>query len=179
MTPNQQLVQRYHDGEANRVQQMAIEGLLAHDPALAQQSQALENLNQQLMAQAAGHQQRDVESLVAQVMERAPAETPKAHAAINLGHVLVGGFAIAMVAMAMVLADMCRLWLPVEGIAAACAIIGLALVVAARPLAQLENSLIGSLFSKRMVVGDGEVLVCRALGVALLVGAAHIIGLWI
>lgn len=178
MTPAERVMQRYQDGEANRAQQAAVQGLLASDADLARRFRQLERLDALLKTRTQHLPRPEVEPLVARVMEHLPAERPRAQATLSLGHVLVAMTAVASVVMAAILADMCRLWLPTEAIAAACALIGLALVVAARPLAHMESSLVAGFLARRLAVGDGEVLVCRALGIALILGAAHIAGLW-
>jgi anti-sigma factor RsiW len=178
MTPAERLLQRYQDGEANRAQQSAVEGLLASEPGLARQAQRLERMDGLLKARAGKLGEHDAAAMAAMVMERLPAEIPRMRTKLSVAHLLVGTMAVAMVGVTASIAPLMRPWLPVEGIAAACAFAGLALVVAARPLAQLENGMIARLMAIRLTVGDGEVLVCRALGIALLIGAAHIAGLW-
>lgn len=178
MTPAEQLLQRYQDGEANRAQQVMVEGLIASDVALARKAQRLEHIDTLLRIQAERLPVSDPALVAERVMERLPAFIPRTQAKIGLGHVLVGGMTVALVILASLLTALFRPWMPTEGIATACAIVGLALLVAARPLAQIENSLLARLMAKRVTVGDGEVLVCRALGIALLIGAAHIVGIW-
>lgn len=178
MKPAERLLQRYHDGEASRAEKITVESMLAQDAELARRSRQLEWIDSGLRHQARNQTESGFDLLAGRVMERLPAESPRVQASFTLAHVLMASLAVGLILMAVLLADLCRPWLPTEAIAAACALAGLALVVAARPLAHIENSLLSGFLARRVTVGDGEVLVCRALGIALLIGAAHIVGLW-
>jgi anti-sigma factor RsiW len=175
MDPRDRLLQRYHDGVLDRAEQAVVEDWLRADPTLAAYSRRLDGMDAGLRADRLAAPAHDV---VAHIMATVPIQPPRQVPRLSLAHVLAAMLGVALVAMASALAANLRPWIPVEGIAAACALTGLALAVAAKPLMSLENGLLARLLARRVAVGDGEVLICRALGVALLVGAAHIAGLW-
>jgi len=181
MTPAERLIQRYHDGEIDRLDQAAVTRLVADDGDLAIYSRRLGRLDALLQAHSCAKAQGygvEAADFAADIMIRVPTAVPTKPQKISIGHLVVGALAITLVAGVAILADLLRAWIDVEGIAAGCALAGLALVVAARPLVGAENGLLGRLLMKRVVVGDGEVLVCRLLGLALIIGGAHIAGIW-
>jgi hypothetical protein len=125
---------------------------------------------------------RDVAQLETRIRERLPATPPQKHVQISGAHLVTAVVLVSFVALAVMVADQLSTVLqgavPVWPLAIISAAIGLSLLVAARPLLRLEAGMLNRLVRRRIAVGDGEVLVCRVLGVALVIGGAHIAGLW-
>jgi anti-sigma factor RsiW len=170
------------DGELGRAESAAVESQLAEQPALRAEAGRLEALDGLLRRRGAALAPSQPAEAVARVMERLPQRLPKREVQISVAHVVVGVVLSAFVVMAFAVADSLASVMhdvvPVWALAALSAAIGLALLVAARPLLHLEAGILARLLSRRLAVGDGEVLVCRLLGVALIVGGAHLAHLW-
>ncbi len=184
MRQEDRLIQRLRDGELGAAEAAGLERLLCDDPALRADAERLERLDdllraraldQRAGAQAAAGSGRGDAALVAAVMARVPAAPPRRQLQLSFGHIAVMAIAGIVIAAGWCLRDPMRDMLPVGTIAAVGALFGLALFVAAKPLMAIEASLIARMVRKRIPVGDGDVLVCRVLGVALVIGAVHIV----
>lgn len=182
MHADHRFIQRFLDGELGRAESAAVEAQLAARPALRSEAARLEALDGLMRRRSAAIAPVQPAEAVARVMERLPQRIPRRELQISVGHVAVGVVLAAFVVMAFAVADtltsVMRDVVPVWALAALSAAIGLALLVAARPLLHLEAGILARLFSRRLAVGDGEVLVCRLLGVALIVGGGHLARLW-
>ncbi len=182
MQPNDRLLQRFHDGELTQAEAAGIEHLLAQQPSLLAASQQLDQLDQLLKA----HVERTVTSDPAELADRIryhlPTTIPKREVQVSVMHVVAAVVMVCFVAMGVILADNMK-WIlhdvvPMWSLALIAMLCGGALLIAARPLLRLEAGIIQWMLRRRLAVGDGEVLVCRALGVALIIGGTHIAGLW-
>ena len=176
-------LQRFHDGELPRAEAATVEHLLAGRDDLRQESQRMDALDQAMRAQAeVTTSVADPAAQAAAIMTRLPARTPRAQVQVSMSHVVIAAVLVAFVGLAVAVADsmaaVMRDVVPVWALATVSGICGLALLVAARPLLHIEAGIIAKLMRRRLSVGDGEVLVCRVLGVALIVGGAHIAGVW-
>ncbi len=184
MRQEDRLIQRLRDGELGAAEAAGLERLVRDDPVLRIRAERLEQLDdllrartlyQRASAQAASGGRRGDAGLVAAVMARVPAAPPRRQIHLSIGHVAVVAIAGIVIAAGWCLRDPMRDLLPVGTIAAVGALLGLALFVAAKPLLAIEASLVARMLRKRIPVGDGDVLVCRVLGVALVIGAVHIV----
>jgi predicted anti-sigma-YlaC factor YlaD len=177
---DEHLLQRYHDGELGRADAAAIERLLAERPELRELSRRVDRLDGLMRERAAQANGRasDPTRLIAAMMERLPQRPPQKHLHLSMAHLALGALAVAVIGLGYAVAGIMRDLVPVGAVAVAGALIGLTLVLAARPLMAFEASLFARLMRQRLSVGDGEVLVCRVLGVALIIGGIHVIGVW-
>lgn len=176
-------LQRFHDGELPRAEAATVEHLLAGRDDLRQESQRFDALDQAMRAQAeVTSVATDPTAQAAAIMARLPARTPRAQVQISISHVVAAAVLVAFVGLAVAVADTMASVMhdvvPVWALATVSGVCGFALLVAARPLLRIEAGIVARLLRRRLSVGDGEVLVCRVLGVALIVGGAHIAGVW-
>jgi anti-sigma factor RsiW len=173
-------IQRYHDGEATRAEAAWVEDMLAGQPELRIESTRLEHLHARLRTLAAQSRPDStvVDALIVRVMAKLPERSPSRQAHVRMNHVLISIVVLICVVFGCGLTEQMRSFIPVEGIALTSALIGFCLVIAARPLANLEAAVFAKFLRRRIAVGDGEVLVCRVCGLALIVGGSHIIGWW-
>jgi anti-sigma factor RsiW len=180
MSADHELLQRYHDGEATRAQAVGAERLLADQPALRAQAQRLDALDQIMHEHAqisrAGHSTPS--GLVQAAMQRLPNRVPRRQVRLSVGQMTVATLALAGIIIGSLLTERLRSVMPADAVALISVLAGVALVLAARPLLQIEASLFSRLMRRRLAVGDGDVLVCRVLGIALLIGGSHVVGLW-
>jgi anti-sigma factor RsiW len=182
MKPNDLLLQRFHDGELSQAEAAGLDRLMRERPELKAASQRLDALDALLKDHVAEVRTGQVAELVDRIQQALPSTIPKRQVQISGVHVVVAAVLVSFVGLAVMVADqltgVMRDVVPVWSLACISAICGLALLIAARPLLRIEAGLFNRLLRRRLAVGDGEVLVCRALGVALIVGGAHIAGLW-
>lgn len=182
MHDHDRLLQRFHDGELSQAEAAGVQHLLSSRPDLKADSVRFDALDALLKDQAVTARSRDVSLLEARIRERLPATPPKKEVQISGAHLVTAAVLVSFVALAVMVAnqlsEVMRDVVPVWSLAMISAACGLSLLVAARPLLRLEAGMLNRLLRRRMAVGDGEVLVCRVLGVALIVGGAHIAGLW-
>lgn len=182
MHDHDRLLQRLHDGELSQAEAAGLQHLLSGRPDLQATSAKFDALDGLLKDHAAVARAADVSALEARIRAALPLTPPKREMQISAAHLVTAAVLVSFVALAVMVADqlseVMRDVVPVWTLAVVSAACGLSLLIAARPLLRLESSMLGRLLRRRMAVGDGEVLVCRVLGVALIVGGAHIAGLW-
>jgi anti-sigma factor RsiW len=182
MHDHDRLLQRLHDGELSQAEAAGLDHLLAGRPDLKAASHRLDSLDALLKDHAVTARSRDVSLLEARIRERLPVTPPKRAVQISGAHLVTAAVLVSFVALAVMVAnqlsEVMRDIVPVWSLAMISGACGLSLLIAARPLLHLEAGMLNRLLRRRMAVGDGEVLVCRVLGVALIVGGAHIAGLW-
>ena len=182
MHDHDRLLQRLHDGELSQAEAAGLQHLLAGRPELQATSTRLDALDALLKDHAVVARVSDASALEARIRERLPATPPKREVQISAAHIVTAIVLVSFVGLAVMVAnqlsEVMRDLVPVWTLAVISAACGLSLLVAARPLLRLEAGMLNRLLRRRLSVGDGEVLVCRVLGVALIVGGAHIAGLW-
>lgn len=182
MHDHDRLLQRLHDGELSQAEAAGLQHLLAGRPDLQASSLRLDALDGLMKDHAAEARSADVSALEARIRAALPLTPPKREVQISAAHLVTAAVLVSFVALAAMVADqlseVMRDVVPVWSLAVVSAACGLSLLIAARPLLRLESSMLARVLRRRMAVGDGEVLVCRVLGVALIVGGAHIAGLW-
>ncbi|MBA3699514.1 MAG: hypothetical protein H0W78_11760 [Planctomycetes bacterium] len=187
MHDHDRLLQRLHDGELSHAEAAGLEHLLAGRPDLQAASSRFDALDGLLKDHAAAISRvssrvSDVSALEARIRQHLPATPPKRQVQISAAHLVTAVVLVSFVALAVMVAnqlsEVMRDVVPVWSLAVISAACGLSLLIAARPLLRLEMGMLNRLLRRRLSVGDGEVLVCRVLGVALIVGGAHIAGLW-
>jgi anti-sigma factor RsiW len=180
MSVEQRLLQRYHDGEASRAEAAGAERLLSEQPELRPLSQRLEALDRLFAerVQTIRRHGRSASQVIQAAMARLPNRVPRRQARLSVGHAAMGLSALMAVVMGSAIAERMRDIVPVDTVALFAALCGLALLVAARPLVRIEATLFARLMRRSLAVGDGDVLVCRVLGLALLIGGSHLVGLW-
>jgi hypothetical protein len=182
MHDHDRLLQRLHDGELSQAEAAGVQHLLAGRPDLRLASARLDALDGLLKDHAVIARVSDASVLEARIRAALPSTPPKREVQISAAHLVTAVVLVSFVALAAMVADqlteVMRDVVPVWSLAVISAACGLALLIAARPLLRLETGMLNRLLRRRLAVGDGEVLVCRVLGVALIVGGAHIAGLW-
>lgn len=173
---------RYHDGELDGSQRAAVDESLAQHPELRSLSGRLERLDEALRLQAAQARIADggasAQTLIDQIMASAPRQAPKPGFTISFTQVIVGLCAVILILFTCCLMDLVRDLLPHGTVAAVSILFGLTLVVAARPLTRMEAGLFARFMRRRVPVGDGDALVCRIVGLALVVVSLHLMGVW-
>jgi hypothetical protein len=182
MTPNERLLQRFHDGELTQAEAAGVKHLLAQQPGLQRASVQLETLDGLFKTHASQLQLSDPAALAERIRYHLPSAIPKRQVQVSVMHVVASVVLVCFVGMGVLLADHLK-WIlndvvPLWSLALLSMASGAALLVAARPLLRLEAGLVQWMLRRRLSVGDGEVLVCRTLGVALIIGGIHIAGLW-
>ncbi len=186
MNEHDHLLQRLHDGELSQAEAAGLQRLLTGRPDLQAVSTRLDALDALIKDHAAVYRASpgttDASVLAARILERLPSTPPKREVQISAAHIVMAVVLVSFVGLAVMVADQLtqamRDVVPVWSLAVVSAACGLSLLIAARPLLRLEAGMLNRLLRHRMSVGDGEVLVCRVLGVALIVGGAQIAGLW-
>jgi hypothetical protein len=185
MQPNERLIQRLHDGELTQAEVAGVNSTLAQDEQLRVFSQRLSALDELIKAHVTHEQATQTarsQALIERIREKLPSTTPKREVQVSVAHIVAATVLVCFVAIGVILADKLE-WIlsdvvPMWYLAVLTMMCGMALLVAARPLLRLETGLFNWLLRRRLAVGDGEVLVCRVLGVALIVGGTHIAGVW-
>lgn len=182
MHDHDRLLQRLHDGELSQAEAAGLQRLVAERADLQAASCRLDALDALLKDHAVESRADDVSLLEARIRAALPLTPPKREVQVSGAHLVTAVVLVAFVALAVLVADqlseVMRDVVPVWPLAAISAACGLSLLIAARPLLRLEAGMLNRILRRRLAVGDGEVLVCRVLGVALIVGGAHIAGLW-
>jgi hypothetical protein len=185
MHENARLLQRLHDGELTQAQAAIADAAVAKDAELQALSQRLGALDA-LMKVYSAHRHADetacCDALLNRLCQQLPTTVPKREVQVSVMHLVAATVLVCFVAVGVLLADQLE-WIlsdvvPMWSLAVLSMMCGIALLVAAKPLLQLENGMLNLLLRRRLAVGDGEVFVCRALGVALIVGGTHIAGVW-
>jgi len=180
MSVEQRLLQRYHDGEASRAEAAGAERLLSEQPQLRPLSQRLEALDRLFAERVQNIRRhgRSASQVVRAAMARLPNRVPRRQARLTVGHVAMALIALTAIVMGSLITERMRNLLPVDTVALLAVVFGITLLLAARPLVRIEASLFSRLMRRSLAVGDGDVLVCRVLGLALLIGGSHLVGLW-
>jgi len=182
MHDHDRLLQRLHDGELSQAEAAGLQRLVSERDELQALSRRFEVLDGLLKDHAVAARSHDVLSLEARIRQNLPSTPPRREVQISGAHIVTAVVLVSFVALAVMVADqlseVMRDVIPVWSLAMISGACGLALLVAARPLLRLEAGMFNRLLRRRLSVGDGEVLVCRVLGVALIVGGAHIAGIW-
>lgn len=182
MHDHDRLLQRLHDGELSQAEAAGLQRLVGERPDLQASSRRFDALDALMKDHAVEARSHDVSQLEARIREALPTTAPKREVQISGAHIVTAIVLVSFVALAVMVADqlsdVMRDVVPVWSLAMISGACGLSLLVAARPLLRLEAGMFNRLLRRRLSVGDGEVLVCRVLGVALIVGGAHIAGLW-
>ena len=182
MHDHDRLLQRFHDGELSQAEAAGLQRLMAERPPLQAASRRCDALDALLKDHAADARVSDVALLESRIREHLPSTPPRREVQVSGLHLVTAVVLVSFVGLAVMVAnqlsEIMRDVVPVWSLACISAACGLSLLVAARPLLRLEAGMVNRLLRRRMAVGDGEVLVCRVLGVALIVGGAHIAGLW-
>ncbi len=182
MQANERLLQRFHDGELTQAEAAGVEHLLAQQPALRAASLQLDALDGLFKEHATRVHATSTADLVQRIRANLPLTVPKREVQVSVMHVVASVVLACFVAMGVFLADNLK-WLlndmiPMWSLALIAMACGLSMLVAARPLLHLEAGIFQWMLRRRLAVGDGEVLVCRVFGVALILGGTHIAGLW-
>ncbi len=176
------LLQRLHDGELSQAEAAGLQRLMGERPELQATSRRYDALDALLKDHAVEVRLQDVAVLEARIREHLPTTAPKREVQVSGLHLVTAVVLVSFVGLAVMVAnelsEVMRDVVPVWSLAAISAACGLSLLIAARPLLRLEAGMVNRLLRRRLSVGDGEVMVCRVLGVALIVGGAHIAGLW-
>jgi anti-sigma factor RsiW len=182
MHDHDRLLQRLHDGELSQAEAAGVQQVLDGRPDLHAAAKRLDTLDALLRDHAVAARSADSAALEERIRAALPLTPPRRQVQISGAHLVTAAVLVAFVALAVMVADqlsqVMRDAVPVWPLAAISAACGLSLLIAARPLLRLEMGMLNRLLRRRLAVGDGEVLVCRVLGVALIVGGAHIAGLW-
>ena len=186
MHDHERLLQRLHDGELSPAEAAGLQRLMGGRADLQATSRRFDALDALLKDHAAdalsSARMQDVAALEARIREHLPTTAPKREVQVSGLHLVAAIVLVSFVGLAVMVAnqlsEVMRDVVPVWSLAAISAACGLSLLIAARPLLRLEAGMVNRLLRRRMSVGDGEVMVCRVLGVALIVGGAHIAGLW-
>jgi hypothetical protein len=180
MSVEQRLLQRYHDGEASRAEAAGAERLLSEQPQLRPLSQRLEALDRLFAerVQTIRRHGRSASEVIKAAMAQLPNRVPRRQARLTVAHVAMVLITVMVIVMGSLITERMRDIVPVDMVALVAAVCGIALLLAARPLVRIEASLFSRLMRRSLAVGDGDVLVCRVLGLALLIGGSHLVGLW-
>ena len=176
------LLQRFHDGELSQGEAVGLRRLLSDRPELQATSLRLDALHALLQDHTAEVRGADIAVLEARIRRALPLTPPKREVQVSVVHIITAVVLASFVGLAVMVADqlsdVVREIVPVWSLAVISATCGLVMLLAARPLVRLEAGMLNRLLRRRLSVGDGEVLVCRVLGVALMIGGAHIAGVW-
>ena len=176
------LLQRFHDGELSQGEAVGLRRLLGDRPELQATSLRLDALHALLQDHTAEVRGADIAVLEARIRQALPLTPPKREVQVSVVHIITAVILASFVGLAVMVADqlsdVVREIVPVWSLAVISATCGLVMLLAARPLVRLEAGMFNRLLRRRLSVGDGEVLVCRVLGVALMIGGAHIAGVW-
>ncbi|MFW5830579.1 MAG: anti-sigma factor family protein [Planctomycetota bacterium] len=170
MNDRERLLQRYVDGELDRDAMRSCEALLAGDPELAERLAAWECTGSDYRA-LHRHVPGSAEQRVARIMEDLPQAVPARTSAWSLVDLIYLGVVVIMIGLGFgLLAEMPRL-LPLSLVMVGSLLVGGMLLLLAEPLRQVETSLMTRLLRRRVPVRGADVLVVRAAGVALIIGA--------
>lgn len=182
MHHHDRLLQRFHDGELSQGEAVGLRRLLSERPELQATSQRFDALHALLQDHSAEVRGVDIAVLEARIRHALPLTPPKREVQVSVVHIITAVVLASFVGLAVMVADqlsdVVREIVPVWSLAVISATCGLVMLLAARPLVRLEAGMFNRLLRRRLSVGDGEVLVCRVLGVALMVGGAHMAGVW-
>lgn len=172
MRQYERLLQRLIDGELSRHEAAGLAQLMQGRPELAEQERKLRDLAV-LMSLDARHE--DGEALRSAILLRLPARPPRAEARVRPLDVLYAGLVIALIsttfAVLKVMTDQAML---LAVLAIISLVAGLALLLMAGWLRQTEAGMLSRLLRRPIAIGPGDVLVYRAVGLALALG-----GFWL
>jgi anti-sigma factor RsiW len=175
MGPTDRLLQRALDGQLGPAENAGLRSMLAADPAAATAERTLADLDRLLRSEAAPRRQAEQQTaLRARIMEGLPAVAPAQQVSLRLGDVVISCALVGMIVTTYGVMDLVldrSLLLAV--LAAISLLAGCGLLACAGALLG-DLRLLGRLLHRRVVVGPGEVLACRAVGFALAVG-----GIWL
>jgi len=179
MKPGARYLQRHLDGCLTQAEAAAVERILAEQPRLQQQAVQLASLDALLRQRLSPPAPGIMDDRAARILARLPTTSPQRHLQFSLAHAGLAVLLLGLLGLVVYISEHLRGLLPMSSIAVILAFFALLLVVATRPLLHLEASLMARFFRQRVVVGDGEVWICRGFGVALLLVVAHIGGWWL
>jgi anti-sigma factor RsiW len=172
MRQDDQLLQRYLDGELDAAQSAAMQHMLAGDERLRTHLTALERLNG-LLKTAYLSENADRES-VAAICAKMPVAAPMRQRQMRVIDVLTLASFVAMTALVYGLVGSFEDFVPLSLIAILSMVVGGALVALAQPLQAIKSGLLTKLFQQRFNLGCSDVTVYRAVGLTIFIG-----GLWL
>jgi anti-sigma factor RsiW len=162
-------LQRYLDGELDIESARSIEALLATDEALRRQASRLERLEGDF--RSVGRQGREPEEHLGAILARLPAGRPIRQGGYRLVELVTA--ASLMISIWMVYAIMAQLpgLMPLSMVMMGSLVVGALFMLLAEPLRYAEVGLLSRLLRQRLSVGQADVLVVRAAGLAIILGA--------
>ncbi len=174
------LQQRALDRVLPRDQAAALAEMVASRPAMAQQAMALQALDADLR-QVAGHQPASVRQIAVReaIMARVAARVPTTQIRVRPLDVIYAATAAVLVFAAYGLTGATVHTLFEQAVVMTWAIglslaLGLLLLIIPSFLRQAESSLLSSLMRRPITIGAADILIYRAVGLALVVG-----GIWL
>jgi anti-sigma factor RsiW len=169
------LLSRRLDGRLDAAEARALDAHCEHDPERQRLSRSLDALHTDLQQLARSRRNAVAErALVERIAAALPTTVPARATALSIGHVLTASAAGVLVAMVFAAMSIQRDLLPLGLVTMGAVLSGLALMLLARPLRQVEAGLLERLLARRVMVTSGDVLVVRSVGFALVVG-----GIWL
>ncbi len=173
MDSRQRIVQRSVDGELGAAENAALTHLLTSDQDARDTAQRMEGLDRLLRADAArlARDEAADDLLVAKICNHLPAGSPQRQQQIRIYDVAFAGIALTAVVLFYGLVGSMRDLLPLTSLAIISLAAGVLLVGLASPLRKAETSVFSRIMRKRMNIGDGDLMVYRVTGIAIVIGA--------
>ncbi len=173
MDSRERIVQRSVDGELGAAENAALQHLLASDQDARDTAQRMEGLDRLLRADAARLTRDEAadDMRVARICAKLPAGAPQRQQQLRLLDLIFAGIALTAVTLFYGLVGTMRDLLPLTSLAVISLIAGVLLISLASPLRRVETSFFSNLMKKRLNIGDGDLLVYRVTGIAIVIGA--------
>ena len=174
MDERQRLLQRARDGVLGQAENAALQAMLSADSALAGHEGALTELDILLRREAAPRRQRPAEAHIAAVMQGISAHAPATSWHLRVGDVVMAATLISLIVVTYgIMGTMLNRSAMLVALAGVSLVAGCGLMAFAGAL-RGDLPLLGALLRQRMHLGNGEVLVYRAVGCAIAIG-----GVWL
>ncbi len=176
MQANDRLVQRELDGALPRAEAAAVERMIAGDAQLNRGAESLRGLDADLKRMAAVERTADRAEFQARIVAALPEGAPARQVRVRPIDLVYATSAVVLVALTYGLLGaavhtlleqaVVLVWIVAIGL-----IGGMAMLLAPGLLRALESNTVGRLFGRPVAIGSADVLVYRAAGAALVVGA--------
>lgn len=177
MQIHDQTLQRYLDGELSSAEAQAVRTMLENKPELRQQFSREQAFDELLFNSANYRDDNEQHEQIASIMEALPAQAPQRKPSFSLAQMIFAALIVVSIGLSYGYAGNSNLEsiVPISLITITSIVIGFLLVFMARPIRRIEASLAARFLSWRLNVGQADVVMHRAAGIAIILGGAYLL----
>jgi hypothetical protein len=173
---HEQTIQRYLDGELSSAEAQAVQAMLDAQPGLKKQFVRAQAFDELLYQSASYRDDSQQHEQIASIMDSLPAAAPQRKPSFSLAQMVFAACLVICIGLSYGYAGSSDLEtiVPISIITIVSLVIGFLLVFMARPLRKVEASIAARFLNWRLNVGQADVIMHRAAGIAIILGGAYL-----